>query len=157
MKALTLTQPWASLVAIGAKRIETRSWATNYRGPLAIHAAKGFPKWARDFTLEPVCYETMRTLGYKTRGWFPAYPVGAVIATCKLVDCVEMRELRYGLDGQPVGIIGKYTDMLAERTNEREFGDYSYGRYAWILGGVECFEHPIPATGHLGLWEWALV
>ena len=43
MKALTLTQPWASLVAIGAKRIETRSWSTPYRGLLAIHAAKGFP------------------------------------------------------------------------------------------------------------------
>lgn len=40
MKALSLTQPWASLVAVGAKRIETRSWRTSYRGPLAIHAAK---------------------------------------------------------------------------------------------------------------------
>jgi activating signal cointegrator 1 len=48
MKAITLTQPWATLVAIGAKRIETRSWPTNYRGPLAIHAAKGFPKWAKE-------------------------------------------------------------------------------------------------------------
>jgi hypothetical protein len=44
MKALTLTQPWATLVAIGAKTIETRSWPTSYRGPLAIHAAKGYPK-----------------------------------------------------------------------------------------------------------------
>ena len=43
MKALTLTQPWASLVACGAKTIETRSWRTPYRGPVAIHAAKGFP------------------------------------------------------------------------------------------------------------------
>lgn len=41
MKAITLTQPWATLVAIGAKKIETRSWATGYRGRLAIHAAKG--------------------------------------------------------------------------------------------------------------------
>lgn len=38
MKAITLMQPWATLVAIGAKRLETRSWSTNYRGPLAIHA-----------------------------------------------------------------------------------------------------------------------
>jgi hypothetical protein len=36
MKALTLIQPWASLVAIGAKRVETRGWRTSYRGPLAI-------------------------------------------------------------------------------------------------------------------------
>jgi hypothetical protein len=38
MKALSLWQPWATLVSIGAKRIETRSWPTKYRGPLAIHA-----------------------------------------------------------------------------------------------------------------------
>lgn len=43
MKALSLTQPWATLVAIGAKKIETRSWSTSYRGPVAIHASKGYP------------------------------------------------------------------------------------------------------------------
>lgn len=43
MKALTLTQPWASLVALGEKRIETRSWGTSYRGELAIHAAASIP------------------------------------------------------------------------------------------------------------------
>ena len=154
MKALTLTQPWASLVAIGAKRIETRSWGTSYRGELAIHAAKGFPKWARAFTTEPVCYEAVALLGYKTRHWFPAYPVGAVIATCKVIDCVRMREMSYGLDGLPVGIIGGYTDMLADRPMEREFGDYSVGRYAWILSGVKCLDRPIPATGALGRWNW---
>jgi hypothetical protein len=41
VKALTLTQPWATLIAVGAKRIETRSWATDYHGQIAIHAAKG--------------------------------------------------------------------------------------------------------------------
>src|SRR3954451_22243677 len=45
--ALTLTQPWATLVAIGAKQIETRSWGTSYRGWLAIHAAKGYPDAAK--------------------------------------------------------------------------------------------------------------
>jgi len=39
VKTLTLSQRWATLVALGAKRIETRSWRTSYRGPLAIHAA----------------------------------------------------------------------------------------------------------------------
>ena len=43
MKALTLHQPWATLVAVGEKRIETRSWSTDYRGPLAIHAGKARP------------------------------------------------------------------------------------------------------------------
>ena len=61
MKALTLTQPWATLVAIGAKRIETRSWRTSYRGPLAIHAAKGFPKWAREFAQDDwTCFGALK-------------------------------------------------------------------------------------------------
>jgi len=40
MRAITLWQPWASLMALGYKKIETRSWSTKYRGPLLIHAAK---------------------------------------------------------------------------------------------------------------------
>ena len=39
MKALTIWQPWASLLVSGQKKYETRSWATAYRGPIAIHAA----------------------------------------------------------------------------------------------------------------------
>lgn len=39
MKALSLRQPWASLIADGRKTIETRTWRTRYRGPLAIHAS----------------------------------------------------------------------------------------------------------------------
>ena len=41
MKALTLYEPYATLVALNLKKIETRGWRTNYRGPLAIHAAIG--------------------------------------------------------------------------------------------------------------------
>ena len=52
MKALSITQPWASLVDIKAKRLETRSWRTDYRGPLVICAAKGYPKWAQETYLE---------------------------------------------------------------------------------------------------------
>ncbi len=40
MKALTIHQPWASLIADGDKTIETRVWTTKYRGPLAIHASR---------------------------------------------------------------------------------------------------------------------
>lgn len=40
MKVITLIQPWATLVALGEKKIETRSWSTNFRGRIAIHAGK---------------------------------------------------------------------------------------------------------------------
>ena len=39
MKAITIWQPWAEFIAAGVKHNETRSWATKYRGPIAIHAA----------------------------------------------------------------------------------------------------------------------
>lgn len=48
IRGLSLTQPWATLVAIDAKKVETRSWGTRYRGRVAIHAAKGFPTYAQD-------------------------------------------------------------------------------------------------------------
>src|SRR5215212_7218280 len=41
MKVLSLLQPWASLVVMGLKKIETRSWQTSYRGELLIHASLG--------------------------------------------------------------------------------------------------------------------
>ena len=145
MKALTLTQPWASLVAMGAKRIETRSWYTSYRGDLAIHAAKGFPKWARAFTLEPICCEAVRLFRARTpAGW----PQGAIVATCRLVDCLPT--LYQAPRGEAVFERYPHLDTL----REREFGDYSEGRYAWVLEHVIPFAAPVPAKGMLGLWEW---
>jgi hypothetical protein len=133
MKTLTLTQPWATLVAIGAKRIETRSWSTSYRGPLAIHAAKGFPKWAREFSLDPECYDCVRTNREPL-----VYPLGCVIATCRLMDCLEIEEV----------------NQHRLTTQELAFGDYSPGRFAWLLEDIHPLPEPITAKGALGLWEW---
>lgn len=103
MKALTLHQPWASLVAIGAKTIETRSWRTSYRGPLAMHAAKRSPTWddkkVGDFHLRafgrasyalegpglPAFRSTPRLEGYMV-------PFGKIVATCTLVDVLPIHE-----------------------------------------------------------------
>lgn len=105
MKALTLTQPWATLVAIGAKRIETRSWRTNFRGRIAIHAAKGFQAWAKSCVLNdwgffgalnPEHAAHLREAGLvlipsvSGRSELGKLPLGAVIATCNLVDVLPM-------------------------------------------------------------------
>ena len=74
MKALTLHQPWASLVADRKKRIETRSWGTAYRGPLAIHAGRTIDR------------DACKRFGYETRD----IPAGAVVAIADLVDCVRI-------------------------------------------------------------------
>jgi hypothetical protein len=142
MKALTLTQPWATLVAVGAKRIETRSWRGWYRGQIAIHAAKSWPKWAREFSQEPECWEVLRKYILPWR--CSRYPLGAVVATCRIVDYLRTEDLELAaLTGQRV---------LSKQ--ERGFGDYSEGRYAWLLDDIEILPEPIPARGALGLWEW---
>lgn len=136
MKALTLTQPWATLVAIGAKRIETRSWNTNYRGPLAIHAAAG--KYVDDYLLmkiEPF-YSELRKAGIESR---LQIPLGGVVATCNLVRVDSIKE--------------GYEKYITH--NERSFGDYTAGRFAWILENITALPEAIGAKGALGLWEWS--
>lgn len=149
MKALSLTQPWATLVAIGAKQVETRSWRTHYRGWMAIHAAAGFPQSCREQVMEEpfrsalvaggcdVPWGTAKLAGY-------LLPRGSVVAVARLVDCRMT-----GLGGQ---LEAEWIRKLSD--NERSFGDYSPGRYGWILDDVRPFPEPIPARGALGLWEW---
>jgi len=125
MKAITLIQPWATLVAIGAKQIETRGWRTFYRGPLAIHASKRLPAWQFRDTLEAHGIHSFMQL-----------PLGAIIATCTLVDCVRI------------------TPDNVPSAPEFYFGDYTLGRWAWHLSNVKALDEPMPARGSLGLWEW---
>lgn len=144
MKALTLTQPWASLVAIGAKRIETRSWRTPYRGSLAIHAAKVFPREAKQ-----ICEERLfaQELGPNP------LPLGVVIATCRLISCIPTRELQTNRVIEVDYLAGCGDFYMSD--SERLFGNYAPGRWAWLLADVEPLARPIPAKGALGLWEWS--
>lgn len=139
MKALTLTQPWATLVTIGAKQFETRSWGTSYRGPLGIHAAKGFPNDCRELCLEEPFRSTLVAAGINT---LRDLPLGQMLATCNLVDCLR-------------------TEMVVEELQRTEsleyhFGNYGPHRYAFKLNNVQRLEAPIPVKGALGLWEWAV-
>lgn len=82
MKALSVWEPFATAIAVGAKRIETRTWPTSYRGPLAICASKREPtsidvKWVRD------------RIGGRT---LPMRP-GCCVAVAHLVDCRRMRPI----------------------------------------------------------------
>lgn len=136
MKALTLTQPWATLVAIGAKKIETRSWNTNYRGRLAIHAAKGFPGAARSIAFRNEYFKSALTAaGYQSPD---DLPVGVVLGGCNLVR------------------VERITDQtLTPPMPEYEFGSYDVGRYMWYLEDFVRYSAPIPAKGALSLWEWS--
>lgn len=148
MKAITLTQPWATLVAIGAKKIETRGWRTRYRGPLAIHAAKGFPKEAQQLAYYVEPFRTVLAQAHciptQAYGMTPEnLPTGCVVATCELVECVLIED--HSTDW---GLRWPITEQ------ERAFGDYTPGRYAWLLADVQPLATPVPARGALGLWNW---
>ena len=135
MKALTLTQPWATLVALGEKAIETRSWYTPFRGEIAIHAAMGFPGWAKR-----LCFEEPFSIVLSKHGLSPDnLPLGRILCTVSLEDCIETRSLN--------------PDYPSEQ--ERAFGDFSYGRFAWLLAGpLQTFDPAPYVKGHLGLWNW---
>lgn len=138
MKALTLTQPWATLVAIEAKRIETRSWTLAYRGPIAIHAAKGMPSYAVDAFWHEPFYSTLVAAGITKPTELPR---GVVLATARLVavqpTSANLAEIHARMDAK-----------------EFAFGDYSPGRYMWLLDSIVRLPEPAPAKGSLGLWEW---
>lgn len=166
MKALTLTQPWATLVAIGAKQIETRGWATDYRGPLAIHAAKGYGKGGMRghkelCGTEPFCSVLNAACKRHYAPWsglreiveHPFMPMGAIVATCVLVNIAEIMTDCLWTTRNGKLIKGGRSPLPDEP--ERSFGDYTpFGRYAWFLTNVRPLDVPIPARGALGLWEW---
>lgn len=133
MKALSLTQPWATLVVTGEKRIETRSWSTRHEGVIAIHAAKSFPRLAQEICVnEDVFNEALRRHGYL----FPSdLPTGAIIGTARLIGCRRTEDISAQLS-----------------TQELEFGDYHEGRFAWFLSDWIAIPETIPCRGALGLW-----
>lgn len=141
MKALSLIQPWASLIALDAKRIETRSWATRYTGPLAIHASATMPlRLGERLVLGEWEVERDRA-GLLLRGpisWPYRLPQSAVVAVVDLayVRSTDSPECQPG-------------------STELPLGDYSPGRYAWYLTSVSPIKQPIAAKGARGLWNWS--
>ena len=153
MRGLTLTQPWATLMAIGAKRIETRSWSTKYRGLLAIHAAKSWPrdcqKQVFEWPFSEVLIKYFKGKAYEPNFWtalaMQLLPRGEIVATANLINCVATGCAEIpALIHPPAGSANEY---------EFYFGDYSHGRCAWILSDVRALKSPIPCQGALGLWN----
>ena len=130
-------------MAIGAKQFETRSWRTDYQGPLAIHAAKGFPRAAQLLCFERYFVEALIGVGISK----PAdLPRGEVIAIVDLAGCFETPG-----DGVPWREYYGGVHLPPEEP-ELSFGDYGPRRYAWRLRDVRRIE-PVPWRGSLGLFN----
>jgi activating signal cointegrator 1 len=140
MKAITIWQPYASLLILGLKQYETRSWETNYRGPLIIHAAK---RW--DDTREMDC-DRVTTLMHihdidpqtftdeqKKHFFSPlANTLGKAIGVVDLIDCQPMTDGGSGF--------------------ENAVGDFGPGRFGWKSANPRIFDPPVSAAGKQGLW-----
>ena len=129
MKVLSLTEPYATLIKLGKKKIETRSFKTNYRGELYIHASSTkIPKeWKNNKELMNLVKDDNLNFGY-------------IICKCNLVDCIYMDE--------------EFLDEIHKDKLEFICGDYRLGRYAWILEDIEVLDKPLFAKGKLGIWNY---
>ena len=133
LKTLSLLQPWASLVVMGLKKIETRSWQTAHRGTLLIHASLG--RKGKVLCADPPFSKYVPH--------FDALPFGAIIGQVQLDEIIPVEQLYYS--------DAKLNVLTLE---EKAFGDYTKGRYAWMLSEPLLFEKPIPVKGGLSLWEF---
>jgi hypothetical protein len=130
--ALSLIEPWATLMVIGAKRVETRDWRTPFRGSFAIHASKKLEK--------DVCREepfgSVLQAHFGRWDFLGMFTLGAIIGCAELLDC------------QP-------TEALAPHQSHREleFGDYGPNRYGFVTDYARRFAEPILARGMLNFWR----
>lgn len=171
MKAISLWQPWASLIACGAKPFETRSWAPPpalIGQPIAIHAAKKVDRDAAKFA-EALCYGQHPTGGHALGDQIEAtmsecddslmgrfgkacMPAGCVVAIARLDAAFQL--------GERAGGTAKVVRLLASRpmpdcftVKIDDFGDYSPGRWAWLLSDVKALNPCIPMKGAQGFFE----
>lgn len=172
MKALSLHQPWASLVALGYKSIETRRWATHHRGPLAIHAAKRDPgreRWFSPELAQILCEAGLGSdyllapNGSCARVRLGPMPLGAVVAVVDLDDVVATEDVRWSIEiDRPYRRVVErsgvdHIDWYLVSERERPCGDYGPGRFVWLLRRVRALDEPIGARGQQKLWEWSAV
>lgn len=124
MKALTIKEPWASLIIEEYKKYEFRSWKTKYRGKILIHAGCSVEK------------DMMKRFSDYNINVNPGYIIGhATIVDCILVDEEFNKKLR------------NIDPVVYGRSNHTE-------TYAWNLENVVKYENPIPCKGKLGLWNY---
>ncbi len=155
VKALSIHQPWATAVALGAKRVETRHWRAPQwllGRPLLIHASKT-DEWFRDGTADllhehlfPQVDEQCRALG-----WPEYWPLGALVAVARLVDCVPSEEFA-GYSGYILteGNGTRHHIELTER--ELALGNFAPGRFGWVLADVRALPVPIPYRGQQNIF-----
>ena len=126
MKVITIKQPFATLIAEGLKEYEFRTWKTNYRGDILIHAGKSVDKKAM---------EKFKCLNLN-------YPLGCIIAQVTLTDCVKVDDkIRNELNKKNALVYSGITKDLA------------WNGYGFKVENIKKIS-PIYINGKLGLWDY---
>lgn len=131
--ALTFTEPWCSLMVAGKKCVETRSWRTTYRGPIALHAASTLPRDLNALCHQEYFYEALALRHFRGGHW--SFPTKHVLAIGMLEEVLP-------------------TEVVQVSEQERAFGNYAPGRFAWRFSALYRLKTPIIARGSLSLWQW---
>lgn len=135
LRAITIQQPYAHLIATPAKelplrafskRVENRTWSTDYRGPLAIHAGTSF-EW------------------FKYGDWpafvrdsddVPEMTFGGIVAVVNLVACVSLEDVKAGKASHQWILEHKHTS----------------GPVCWVFDNIRRLPKPIEFVGRQKLW-----
>ena len=126
MKVLSIREPYATLIKNKTKYIETRSWKTKYRGDVIIHSCKG---------TYPIKEKILHLVNKNELKY------GYMLCIASLVDCIY--------------IDSTFAEkMKKENINNYLCGDYTIGRYAWVLDNIRIIKEPIEISGKLGLWNY---
>lgn len=157
MRGLTIRQPWASCIVEKGKRVENRTWSTDYRGPLLIHAGQGidnsthagsawlqFPAGTHRVTVTGIARSAQEP---GAAGKFAAVErgtVGQVITPLPLGSVIAVAEL---VDVHPCWT------WDAEHCCDSPWAETGPKTYHWVLDDVRTLEEPIQAKGKLGLWH----
>ena len=163
-RALTVRQPWASLISLHAKTLETRATPTKFRGPVLIHSAQGVEHFKAKTTTDIGKYSVERDAGgLLLRGPIShpyRLPLGAVVAIVDLVDCLPIIDNQGGGDDTGALVIrieddntvSTFGDLSAETVTEQlPYGDFGVGRYCWVMENVRPVKD-VTVKGKLGLW-----
>ena len=154
MRAISLIEPYATLIVshgkrvgdtrIKGKQVETRSWYTGYRGPIAIHASAGKPKWAREACENSYIKEVLGLLGYT----FDTLPRGGIRGLANLYDVVKFL-VPGGVPTHP-----RELDPWAKFSpQELAFGDFTEDRFGFGLKEIRELPEIVPCAGALSIWE----
>jgi hypothetical protein len=130
MKVLTISQPYATLIAVGEKFVENRTWECFYRGPLLIHAGKGTQ------------YLTAKMMKQRN------LPTGCIVAACRMIACVYVPSLKGRIAARM-----PLRDLPLARMIEIANHQHTEGPFAFVLSEVQKLTQPVQCSGSQGLWK----